>query len=67
MILATLITDGELGIKLYSHNSYDLIITDLYMPQMDGVHLINRIKTEFNSPKMIAVTGAFQTVGWNIF
>lgn len=50
--------DGEEGIKIYSQGHYDLIITDLFMPQIDGVHIIHRLKTEFNSPKIIAMTGA---------
>lgn len=50
--------EGESGIKLYSQSHYDLIITDLYLPKVDGIHTIHRFKTEFNYPKIIAMTGA---------
>lgn len=51
-------TNGESGLKLYGQSHYDLVITDLYMPEMDGVHLICRLIKEFNFPKIIAMTGA---------
>lgn len=50
--------DAESGIKTYSKNHFDLIIIDLFMPQVDGVQAIHRLKTDFNSPKIIAMTGA---------
>ncbi len=50
--------DGDAGISIYKQSKFDLIITDLFMPQIDGVHLISRLKDEFNSPKIIAMTGA---------
>ena len=51
-------SDGEAGIKLYSQSHYDLIISDLFMPNIDGVTTVFRLKTEFNAPKIIAMTGA---------
>ncbi|HBM15642.1 MAG TPA: response regulator [Lentisphaeria bacterium] len=50
--------DGEIGFKICSDNHFDLIITDLFMPKMDGVHTIYKIMEEFDSPKIIAMTGA---------
>ena len=50
--------NGEAGIILYSQSHYDLVITDLFMPQIDGVSIIHKLKAQINSPKMIAMTGA---------
>ncbi|MEI6056296.1 MAG: response regulator [Lentisphaerota bacterium] len=49
--------DTESWVTLYTQNHYDLVITDLFMPQIDGVQAIRMIKKEFNSPKIIAMTG----------
>jgi len=49
--------DGMTGLKLYGQNKYDLVITDLFMPGIDGVQVIKRLKAEFISPKIIAMTG----------
>lgn len=50
--------DGEEGLEKHRKNHYDLIISDLFMPKIDGVQAIHRMKIEFNSPKIIAMTGA---------
>jgi CheY-like chemotaxis protein len=50
--------NGASGIQLYTDNQFDLIITDLFMPKIDGINAIYRIMEEFNSPKIIAMTGS---------
>ena len=37
--------DGKQALKLLDGNSIDLLITDLNMPEMDGVELINAVRT----------------------
>ena len=36
--------NGEEGLSLYRKNSYDLVITDMHMPIMDGFRLIENIR-----------------------
>ena len=45
--------------ELLQTRSYDLVITDLRMPQMDGIELIKKIKTEMKDdiPTVVVVTG----------
>jgi len=49
--------DGIEGIKAYRHNPVDLIITDLIMPNKDGIGMIIDLKKEFPDVKIIAMSG----------
>lgn len=48
--------NGAQGISLFSQQPIDLIITDLNMPGIDGIELVNQFKTLSNVP-IIVVTG----------
>ena len=50
-------SDGVAGIKLYRQNPVDLIITDLIMPNKDGIGMIIDLKKEFPDVKIIAMSG----------
>lgn len=49
--------DGVEGIKVYRQNPADLIITDLIMPNKDGIGMIIDLKKEFPDVKIIAMSG----------
>ena len=49
--------DGVAGIKVYRQNPADLIITDLIMPNKDGIGMIIDLKKEFPEVKIIAMSG----------
>ena len=49
--------DGVEGIKVYRQNPADLIITDLIMPNKDGIGMIIELKNEFPDVKIIAMSG----------
>jgi len=49
--------DGIEGIKRYRQKSTDLIITDLIMPNKDGIGMIIDLKKEFPDAKIIAMSG----------
>jgi DNA-binding response OmpR family regulator len=42
----TLAYDGVLGRKLALHNSYDLVITDVVLPKLDGLELCKDIRAQ---------------------
>lgn len=48
---------GQQGLELYRARSADLIITDLVMPEMNGLDLILELTKEFLDVKVIAMTG----------
>jgi CheY-like chemotaxis protein len=49
--------DGIEGIRTYRQNPADLIITDLIMPNKDGIGVIIDLKKEFPNVKIIAMSG----------
>jgi DNA-binding response OmpR family regulator len=49
--------DGIEGIRVYRQNPADLIITDLIMPNKDGIGMIIDLKKEFPGVKIIAMSG----------
>ena len=49
--------DGIEGIKAYRQKPADLIITDLIMPNKDGIGMIIELKKEFPDVKIIAMSG----------
>ncbi len=49
--------DGIEGIRQYRENPADLIITDLIMPNKDGIGMIIDLKKEFPRVKIIAMSG----------
>jgi DNA-binding NtrC family response regulator len=52
-------TNGLEGLKLIENDQrgFDLIITDIVMPQISGIGLIAMIKTKFPNIPVIAITG----------
>jgi len=50
-------TNGVEGIELYHKNGADLIITDIVMPEKEGLETIINLKSENPSLKVIAISG----------
>lgn len=50
-------SDGEQAIKLYAARPTDLVITDLVMPEKEGLEMIVEIKRLFAGVKIIAISG----------
>jgi len=52
-----LAADGREGLKTYRVRPTDLVITDLFMPELDGVETILALRREFPEAKVIAISG----------
>ncbi len=50
-------TDGVEGLRLFREKAADLIITDLIMPNKDGIGLIIELKKQYPDVKIIAMSG----------
>ncbi len=48
--------DGHTGIELYNRDTIDLIITDIFMPQKDGLSIITDLLVDFPDIKIIAIS-----------
>ena len=49
--------DGGQGIEAQRKEPADLVITDIFMPEKEGISTIQELKQEFPDVKVIAVTG----------
>jgi DNA-binding NtrC family response regulator len=53
--------NGLEGLKLLEEESFDLVLTDLKMPNMDGIEVLANIKEKWPATDVVIVTG-YQTV-----
>lgn len=50
--------DGQIGLRLYRETPADLVITDLLMPERDGLEVTLALTQEFLDARVIAMTAA---------
>jgi CheY-like chemotaxis protein len=50
-------SNGEEGLRLYREEPVDLIITDLLMPEKEGIETIIELRQDFPDVKIIAISG----------
>ena len=50
--------NGRQGLELYRHRPTDLVITDIVMPEMNGLDMLLELTREFLNAKVIAISGA---------
>ncbi|MBI5076665.1 MAG: sigma-54-dependent Fis family transcriptional regulator [Nitrospirae bacterium] len=53
--------NGPEGLKLLEEETFDLVLTDLKMPNMDGIEVLGTIKEKWPKTDVVIVTG-YQTV-----
>jgi CheY-like chemotaxis protein len=49
--------DGQEGIDRFRANPVDLVVTDIFMPEKEGMELIHEIKRDRPETKIIAISG----------
>ncbi|TPP06992.1 response regulator [Rhizobium glycinendophyticum] len=49
--------DGAEGLEKLSEGSYDLLLSDIRMPVMDGIELAHRASSDFPDMKILLMTG----------
>ncbi|MBK5273470.1 MAG: response regulator [Desulfuromonadales bacterium] len=59
--------DGKVALRLLDAFIFDVVITDIVMPEMDGFELIMNLKTRTPRPKIIAMTSRTDSLGHNYF
>ena len=58
--------DGHAALRHYAGRPTDLIITDIYMPKMDGIQFIMRVKEAFPEARVIAMSGGGALAGQQV-
>lgn len=57
---AQVAADGERALAAHRAHPVDVLITDIFMPERDGIELISQFKSEFPQVKIIAMSGGGQ-------
>lgn len=52
-----LASNGEIAITILNDNKFDLIVTDVHMPVMDGFDFILECKQNYDNIPIIAISG----------
>ena len=50
--------DGKQALLELRRSAADLVLMDIFMPEQEGIETIRRIKEEFASTKIIAISGS---------
>ena len=53
--------DGRSGMALWRREPTDIVVTDIFMPEKDGVEVIQEMKNVATKPKIIAISGGGQS------
>ncbi len=49
--------DGKTALRMFAGNPTDLVIADIFMPEMDGIEFLIRLREAFPEARVIAVSG----------
>src|SRR6204780_73810 len=52
----TTCSNGKLGLEAFGNDSYDLVLSDIVMPEMDGIRLLSELRSEDPDVPVIMVT-----------
>jgi len=50
--------DGQSALRLLDHEAYDVVVSDLAMPGMDGFGLLEALRGRPDGPEVIILTGS---------
>jgi CheY-like chemotaxis protein len=53
----TITSNGEEGLKKFKKEKFDLIITDIHMPKLDGFQLVKKIRASDKEIPILALSG----------
>lgn len=54
--------NGYEALDLIGTEHFDLVISDIYMPDMDGIELLRHLRRQESAPAFVAISGGGRTV-----
>ena len=54
---ATVASSGEAGLDLVQRGAFDVVLLDIWLPGMDGLEALQKIKTAADSPEVVMISG----------
>jgi|ERR1041384_3559409 DNA-binding NtrC family response regulator len=54
-------SDGEIGMEILESQSFEVVITDIFMPGQDGIVTLRQIRQRFPAVKVIVISGGDST------
>lgn len=54
-------SDGELGMEILESHSFNVVITDIFMPGQDGIVTLRQVRKRFPQVKVIVISGGDST------
>ena len=60
----TLAKDGQESLEKLEKDDFDLVITDINMPRLDGIEMLKNMKKSGRKEKVIIMTGNPSTLGF---
>lgn len=57
--------DGVEALALVKDSAFDIVLTDIVMPEMEGVELIRKLRSGPASPKIVAMSGGGIVAGFD--
>jgi DNA-binding response OmpR family regulator len=55
--------NGAHAVNMMNGNAVDLVITDIMMPQVDGIETIRRLREQHGGVKILAISGGGPNLG----
>ncbi|MCB8963614.1 MAG: sigma-54-dependent Fis family transcriptional regulator [Bacteroidales bacterium] len=49
--------DGLAGIEMFTNGSYDIVLCDIKMPQMDGIEVLDKLQEQSSDTPVIMISG----------
>ena len=49
--------NGREGVQLYRQSPFDLVITDILMPEKDGLEVVLELRQDFPNVKLVTLSG----------
>jgi CheY-like chemotaxis protein len=56
----TVAGDGKEGVQRFREDPADVVIVDIFMPDMDGLEVIRELRKDFPQARFIAISGGGQ-------